>query len=64
MKLITPTEIMACDLIVWASAILIGTVWAYRELKSRQMPTNQETNDLTNKLNRIALDRANRKDTK
>jgi len=28
------------------------------------MPTDQEVNELHNKLNRIALDRANRKDLK
>lgn len=47
-------------------AVIVGLAiyGKYRELDSREMPTIQETNDLTNKLNRIALDRANRKDTK
>lgn len=42
-------------------AVIVGlAIYA----KMERIPTQQDENDLTNKLNRIALDRANRKDTK
>jgi len=43
-------------------AIALGLVVIYFVWEQHQSPTKDEETDLTNKLNRMALDRNNRKD--
>lgn len=43
--------------------LIIGIIVVWRDTRDK-MPTQQDENDLTNKLNRMALDRANERNSK